>query len=190
MTDSVSKAGAKIFTGSATSEMVAEAQRDLAAFASLYDLYIEPIYRYLYSRVQNAAEAEDLAAQTFLSALEALPRYQDKGNFSAWLFSIARSKSIDLFRQKKRERGIVKASERADHPDLLGQLIRAQDVQWLSAAIRALGEDQRELIYLRYVAGLTFSEIGAVLGKREGAVKKSLYRLLARLQSQMEAENE
>lgn len=187
---SISNTVVKVSEGAAIPELVAEARRDPAAFAPLYDFYIESIYRYIYSRVQDTAEAEDLAAQTFLSALEALPRYQDKGFFSAWLFSIARSKVVDHFRDKKREKMAEKTEEATDHPDFLGRIIQAQDVQWLSATIHALKEDDRELIYLRYVAGLTFPEMAALLGKRVDAVKKSVYRLLTRLQNQMEAENE
>jgi RNA polymerase sigma-70 factor (ECF subfamily) len=63
--------------------MVSSTQRDPAEFAALYDRFFRPIYRYLYSRVASAAEAEDLTAQTFLTALEALPRYHHRGHFAA-----------------------------------------------------------------------------------------------------------
>ena len=53
--------------------LVKEAQRNPSAFGVVYDRYLTPVYRYLYSRVGNASEAEDLTAQTFLSALERLP---------------------------------------------------------------------------------------------------------------------
>jgi len=78
--------------------LVSSAQRDSAEFAALYDRYFRQIYHYLYGRVGSAAEAEDLTAQTFLAALEALPRYHHRGHFAAWLFTIARNKARDFFR--------------------------------------------------------------------------------------------
>ncbi len=74
--------------------LISDAQRDPVAFTVLYDRYYRPVYRYLYSRVYSTAEAEDLTSQTFLSALEALPRYRHRGFFSAWLFTIAREQGL------------------------------------------------------------------------------------------------
>ena len=80
--------------------LVRAARHDLAAFAALYRRYVTPIYRYLYSRVGNAADAEDLTAQTFVAALEGLPGYRERGNFAAWLFTIAHNKAADHHRQQ------------------------------------------------------------------------------------------
>jgi RNA polymerase sigma-70 factor (ECF subfamily) len=190
MTDSIAQFGAKQAPDAVTSALVAQAKQNPSAFASLYDLYIQPIYRYLYSRVENAQEAQDLTTQTFLSAMEALPRYHHKGYFSAWLFAIARSKVIDYFRKRQRETDLDAPEEEADDPDLLAQVIQSQELQRLTELISSLKEADRELIRLRYVADLSFAEMSVLLGKREDAVKKALYRLLARLESQMEVQND
>jgi RNA polymerase sigma-70 factor, ECF subfamily len=166
-----------------TSTLVAAARRDPAQFAALYDRYVEKIYHYLYGRVGSTVEAEDLTSQTFVAALEALPRYQDKGYFSTWLFAIARSKVMDHFRQRKHA---PLDENLAENPEILAHVSRSDEIRRLSGLVRALAEDERELIYLRYVADLSFAEMAALLGKGEEAVKKSLYRLLARMQGQME----
>jgi RNA polymerase sigma-70 factor (ECF subfamily) len=70
--------------------------------------------------------------------------------------------------------------------DLLQQVIQTEQITVLAKLIIALPEEEHELIRLRYIAELSFSEIGRLLNRSEGAVKKSLYRSLARLQSQME----
>lgn len=162
--------------------LVAQAQRDPAAFGALYDHYVKAVYRYHANRVADAEDAQDLTAQTFLAALEALPRYRHRGTFTAWLFQIARSKAMDFFRRHRSHASLEQAEARGlgDWP---GQVA---DLEQLRTLLRTLDDDERELLNLRYVAELKLGEIAAMFGKSEDAVKKSLYRLLARLQQQLE----
>ena len=168
------------------SALVKEAQRSPAAFAAVYDRYLTPVYRYLYSRVGNADDAEDLTAQTFLSALERLNSYQEKGTFGGWLFAIAHSKVIDHYRKEKPQTWLDPASTLAGKDNPPGDVEKHLELEKLALIINNLAPAEQEIIRLRYVAGLSFAEAAEALGKREDAVKKSLYRLLARVQSQME----
>lgn len=164
--------------------LVSSAQRDPAEFAALYDRYFRQIYHYLYSRVGNAADAEDLTAQTFLAALETLPHYHHRGHFAAWLFTIARNKVRDFYRSR-----VPPIPLDENHPDKaddpLSQVIQTDQVEQLANLIRKLDADEQELLRLRYVADLSFAEIGVCLGRKEDTVKKTFYRLLARLQRQL-----
>jgi RNA polymerase sigma factor (sigma-70 family) len=171
------------------SRLIEAARQDPLAFARLYDHFSKPIYRYLYSRVGNQADAEDLTAQTFLMALEKLQRYREQGNFKAWLFTIAHNKAMDHFRTKRTELQLDVAEMRAGQTDPLTNVIQSEQIQQLSALIRSLDQNDQELLRLRYVADLSFAEMAALLGKREDAVKKSLYRLQTRLQGQLEVKN-
>lgn len=167
--------------------LAAQAKSDPAAFGRLYDLYAQPIYRYIRSRVQTVHEAEDLTSQTFISALENLRSYREQGYFSAWLFSIARSKLTDYYRAGRMEMPLEEVENRADGGSgLLGGVIALDEVRQLSRLLQHLRADEQELIRLRYIADLSFAEMAEVLGKREDAVKKSLYRLLAAIKGQME----
>ncbi len=166
--------------------LVQHAKADPLAFGRLYDHYVQPIYRYLYSRVGTRHDAEDLTSQTFLAALEHLPRYRERGQFAAWLFRIARSKLMDHLRASRHEAGLEPEEESATESDALVQVLHSEEVRCLRSLIRNLNAEEQDLIRLRYVAELNFAEIGELLGKREGAVKQTLYRLLARLKSQME----
>ncbi len=170
------------------SALVESARCDPAAFAELYDRFVQPVFRYIRSRVGGAPEAEDLTAQTFLAALESLPRYRHRGRFSAWLFTIARSKVVDHLRRRAPE--WLDESHAADGPDPLAQAARSEESARLSALIRALDSEEQELIRLRFVADLPFAAMASVLGKNEAAVKKSLYRLLDRLQKQLDGSHE
>jgi hypothetical protein len=91
--------------------LVEAAKEDPVAFGRLYNLYVQPIYRYLYSQVGTVHDAEDLTSQTFMTAYESLTRYRERGFFSAWLFRIARSRLIDHFRGRSREVGLAAAEK-------------------------------------------------------------------------------
>lgn len=172
------------------SDLIENARNDPQAFAELYQLYIQPVFRYLFSRIGSLPEAEDATAQTFLAILESLDRYHDDGHFAAWVFSIARRKAMDHFRSQRRQMPLEQAESIPLPSDLLQQAIQSQQNQALAKLIRSLPEGERELIRLRYIADLSFSEIGRLLNRSEEASKKSLYRLLARLQSQLEDSHE
>jgi len=166
--------------------LVDAARKDPAAFGHLYDRYVQPIYRYIFSRVGTTHIAEDITSQTFMTAYESLGKYRERGQFSAWLFRIARSKMNDHFRRSRREVELEAAGELLEKEDALGALIRAEELSRIRFLIKRLNDEEQELIRLRYVADLSFAEMAELLGRREDAVKKSLYRLLARLKSQME----
>ena len=166
--------------------LVSDAVENPAAFGRLYDRFVQRIYRYVYSRVGNAHEAEDITSQTFIAAYESLRRYRERGQFLAWLFRIARSKINDHFRRSRREVGLDAAERIVEVDDALGALIQNEELIRLQALIKKINDDERELIRLRYVADLSFVEMAELLGKREDAVKKSVYRLLERLKGLME----
>jgi RNA polymerase sigma-70 factor, ECF subfamily len=166
--------------------LVQAAKEDPVAFGRLYNHFVQPIYRYLYSRVGTVHDAEDLTSQTFMTAYESLPRYRERGFFSAWLFRIARSRMMDHFRGSRREVRLEDAEKIAMAQDALGRVIQDEETSRLRSLICELDDDEQDLIRLRYVAELSFAEMAELLGKREDTVKKSVYRLLARLKSQME----
>lgn len=169
---------------------ITASQRDPAAFDQLYLTYADPVFRYLYSRVGQRQEAEDLTAQTFLAVLEALPRYRHRGHFAAWLFSIARNKVMDHFRRGRQQSSIDDIEEIPSTHNLPQEQIANERVRQLNGLIMQLPKDDQELLRLRYVAEISFNEISILVGGKTDAVKKRFYRLLARLQSQLEDSNE
>lgn len=167
------------------------AKKDPFAFGELYHLYVERVFNYLYGRLGNVQDAEDITSQTFLTALEALDGFRQDGCFAAWLFTIARNKTMDHFRRHKNS--YLNQSSPPDSSEIidpLSEIIQSEQSAELRVLIQALDEDEQELLRLRYLAGLTYAEIAGILGRKEDAVKKTHYRLLARLQSQMEVPNE
>jgi len=162
---------------------------DETALAQIYDAYARPVYRYHYSRVGNAADAEDLTSQTFMAVLEALPRYQHRGRFTAWMFQIARNKAMDHFRGNHRHGEIHEGVADPAQVEALETAVRNESRVRLKSLLHGLDEEERELIRLRYTAELSFVEIAHLLGRKEDAVRKSIRRILDRLAVQMEAQH-
>ena len=169
--------------------LVRRAQTDAQAFGALYDRYVQRVYRYCLYRTNNAHEAEDLTAQIFLAALEGLPRYRQDGHFAAWLFTIARNKVAEYHRRAPHE-PLDESRFPPIQMDMELTVEKSQRSEKLLRLIQALAEDERDLIHLRYVAELSFAELAKSLNKNEDAVKKMLYRLVARLKLEMDADHE
>ena len=172
------------------SNMIQAARQDPKAFGELYLRYVERVFNYLYSRTGNLHEAEDITAQTFLAAFESFNKFRQDGHFASWLFSIAHNKAIDHFRQRKRIASMDEINDIPVEYDPLSGVIQSESVAALSNLIQALPEEERELLRLRFLAAMSFPEIAHFLHRNQDAVKKSIYRLLARLHSQLEVRNE
>ena len=167
--------------------IIATAKRDPQAFGKLYDQYAPKVYHYLLSRLGNIEEARDITSQTFLTAVEMLPRYKHRGYFSAWLFSIARSKYVDYLRHRKNDFNAIQEEQINLQSDPLTEIIAEERMIMLKNCVHALAPEEQELLCLRFFANLTFIEIAELLKRNESTVKKRFYRLLVRLKNQLEA---
>lgn len=187
---SMALASEKIDRESEELRIIQAARQDPRVFGDLYKLYVEQVFRYLYSRTGNVHEAEDITAQTFLAAFESFDRFRQEDHFASWLFTIARNKAMDHFRQQKTTVSFDETAEIAVDNDPLSGVIRSEQSAVLASLIRALPEEERELLRLRFLAEMSYPEMAHLLHRNEDAVKKTIYRLLARLHSQLEVSNE
>lgn len=164
---------------------------DPAVFNQLYLAHVRPIYRYIFSKVGDVRQTEDLTAQVFLAALEGLPHYHHDGHFAAWLFSIARHKVVDHFRSQRSELPFEDSKRVILIKDeTLSTLINTEDTQRLSKLITQLDEQDQEILRLRFVAELNFGEIAKLIHSNMEATKKRFYRLLIHLRQQLEPEHD
>jgi RNA polymerase sigma-70 factor (ECF subfamily) len=164
-----------------TNEMPVNAVQPLSrdTFTHLYRRYVTPIYSYVYSRVGNRDEAEDLTGQVFIEALEGLERYEEQGKVAAWLFTIAHRRVVDYYRSHREELPFDEALDSPiDVPSPEARAIHQERLTQLADLVDDLDEEKRELLQLRFVAGLSYREIGEVVGHSEETVKKAIYRLL------------
>lgn len=168
--------------------LVEAARHDPDAFSILYQKYLTPLYRYLLNRVNNIHDAEDLTALVFTEVLEGLVkhRYREGGCFAAWLFTIARRRLVDFYRQHP---SVPLDDPPSPDPGLLAVIEKDEDLQRLARLLTLLDEDQQELLRLRFSARLSYSEIGILEGRSEAAVKMALYRTLDFLRAHWEDKN-
>jgi len=169
---------------------VAEAvQGDRDAFGQLYDLYNERVYRHIYYKVGNHAEAEDLSAQVWMNALRAIGRYKQMGRpFYVWLLSIANNQVIDYYRSQKDRTSIDDPGLwLSDGLDLEAEAIRDHTNAELRDAILQLRDDHRKVIVLRFIDGMDYSDIAAIMDKKEGAVRVIQHRALLALRKVLQA---
>lgn len=162
--------------------LVRAARADPAAFDELYRRYEGRVYRYMRSRTDGHENADDLTQQAFAQALAALPRYRERGTpFAAWLFTIARNVTADHHR-RARETVAWDLLPEALHPSSEGgpeaSVLERERRLRLRELLAALPPERRELVTLRFVAGLSLKEIGVVVNKSDQAVHKQLARTL------------
>jgi RNA polymerase sigma-70 factor (ECF subfamily) len=160
---------------------------DPEAFGALFDHYYAPVYRYVAARVGRPSDAEDLAQLVFVKALEALPRYEQRGvPFGGWLFRLARNVVIDHIRTRREHVTLDTAVERSTEtggPDELAAL--RQEMDSVACALRRLTPEQREAIELRFFAGLSAREAAVAMGRQEGTVRGLQFRAIAALRREL-----
>ncbi len=169
--------------------LVATARRgDEAGFTELYRRYADRVYRFCLFRVRRPADAEDLMQQTFLRAIEALPRYEERGlPFGAWLFRIARNVVIDHERTRRDALDLDELAHAGAEPAIDDETGGLADRSALLAAIARLTPDQREVLGYRFFADLSARETGRLMGRGEATVRGLQARALAALRRELAA---
>ena len=161
--------------------MGAEAKKKLDAqrekenrLASLYDEYFDRIAHYIYVRIGDRNEAEDLAGEVFVKALESLKSYKERGiPMQAWLFRIAHNVSVDHLRKKGRVTTVpIDGVTIATKEEPIAMAEKNIEMEKVNEAMQKLTPEQREVVRLRFFGGLSSKEVGAILRKSDGAVRE------------------
>jgi RNA polymerase sigma-70 factor, ECF subfamily len=159
---------------------------EAAAFGELYSFYLDAIYRYVFFRVGEQRDAEDLTELVFLKAWEALPGYKDFGNpLSSWLYRIAHNIVVDFHRHSRPYVSELETELTEDREDesvnTLGMVIEVEELNELAMAISQLTAEQQQVIILRFIEGMSHTEISRVIGKNEGTCRMIQHRGLVAL---------
>lgn len=171
-------------------DLLSRAQQttDPAAFDGLYLLYADRIFRFLLARLGNTEAAEEVTSQVFLRLLEKIGQYQiaPKDNaaiFSAWLYRLAYNKMVDILRRQKHIRHVsIKYAETIPHSHSMSESVEDRlDFEKILEKVQLLNEQQRQVIWLRFIEGLSITETAQIMEKSEGAIKALQHRSLESL---------
>jgi RNA polymerase sigma-70 factor (ECF subfamily) len=162
---------------------------DQQAFAAIFRDIQPSLLRYLH--VIAADAADDMAGETWLQVIAGLASFRgDEQAFKAWLFTIARHRTIDWARSRARRQALPARLGATDGqqviPDTADVVLERLSTRAVLAAIASLPNDQAEIIMLRVVAGLDAPAVARIVGKTPGAVRVAAHRGLRRLANVMD----
>lgn len=181
--------------------LVEAARRDPTLFDALYRKYLAQVYSYAFYELRDHHAAEDATERVFMQALTGLPRFEERvdaflasravnaeagadptdfSTFRVWLFRIAHNVVANEQRRARRRPATpLEAAAQLSAPDDVVETAAAREAgsaAW--QAVARLPEDRRRAVVLRFVDEMSTSEIAAVLGRSEGAVRVLLHRAL------------
>ena len=159
-------------------------KKDPDAFGQIYDLYVTSIYRFIYFKVANRADAEDLTSEVFLKIWQYLIDCEDEiDNLRALIYKFARNLVIDFYRQRaKREligdEEMMLKVEDSRQQNILSQIETKSDLGNIEIVLAGVKDVYREVLVLRYIEELSISEMAKILEKSKGSVRVLLHRAL------------
>jgi len=167
--------------------------KDKQAFTEAYDLYIDKIYRFVYFKISDPVEAEDLTSSVFLKTWNYVQQNSitDEKTLPALLYKIARNSVIDYYRKLSNENQISIEGENEgvdiedSKQDLKKKFELDSDMENLREKLNQLKDEYREIIVLKYVDELSNTEIAEILGKSKGNVRILSFRALNALKELM-----
>ncbi len=155
----------------------------------IYREHANTVYKFLMSRCQDAAIAEELTQETFYQAVRSIERFDGSCKVSVWLCQIAKHLWYQHLQKNKRETPVEDAAMDQTVSSVEEKLFAREDHLDLLKQIHRLPDTAREVVYLRAFGGLSFREIGDVLGKSENWARVTFYRSKERLKGEFEHEN-
>jgi len=159
-------------------------RQDPDAFAELYDAYAERIHRFIFFKINDAVEVQDLTSETFLKFWQYVKAEKPIKNVNALLYTIARNLVIDHYRSRQRQYDQevpIDQMEIADKRDYLAEHVQRSTLEQVAAGLKELKDEYREVIVLRFIDELSISEIAGIVGKSKGSVRVLLHRALKAL---------
>lgn len=146
------------------------------AFDELYRRFSSKVFAYLLKKCKNQSDAEDLLQKVFIKIHESKHLYSNKYKFEQWLFVIARTSSLDHFRQQKRHgERIEKLNNETER-----SLSATRDFQDPLKSLD-LDEDQKEMLEMKYIDKISYQEMARLFNKSEGSLRKMVSRMVINL---------
>lgn len=172
--------------------LIVDAQKgDQDAFGRLYKRHLDPVYRYIYYRIGNHQDSEDLTDSVFIKAWKAIDKYEVQGTpFLAWLYRIARNVVIDFTRKRKFDQVDIDDQYSLSAVGTLPEdaVANALQMKGVMNALDRLKPIEREIVTLRFLMGMSHQEIAQIVDKKPGTVRVTQLRALKTLKVLLEAD--
>lgn len=155
------------------------------ALAALYEFYFPRVFRFVAARLGSGEDAEDVTEEIFLKIINNIGKFSWRGlPFGAWVFRIARNEVVSHVRRQRYRSGTSQLDESIedDSQDYVAEVERQAQLDIVREAAETLPEAQRQVVALRFGAGLSVAETAASLGKSENNVKVLQHKAIAKLQ--------
>lgn len=165
---------------------------DVNAFETIVRLYEKNVYNIALRMTSNREDALDVSQESFLKAYHALGSFREESKFSVWLYRIVSNTCLDFLRERKRRAEVPLSAEDGEgesseleirdeslSPERLYEQKLTREA--LRRGLKSLPEDQREILLLREIEGLSYEEIGSVLSLESGTVKSRIFRARRKL---------
>ena len=147
----------------------------------VYETFIDSVYRFVFRRVGNREDAEDLTAQVFFKALHSLEHQREEASIRAWLYQVARTVIADHWRQFYRLPAVsLEFLPRLRQPTPVPQEISTLATEEAARLLSLLPDNYRRVLSLRFLDHLSIKEAAAEMGTSEGNVKILQFRALRR----------
>jgi len=158
-------------------------------FEQVYDLYVEKIYRFIFFKVSNIHEAEDLTSEVFLKAWQYIKDEKEIKSINAFLYALARNKVIDHYRKNSKINNVSlehnAAKKLGNNSNVSDKIDNALGIESINKFLNKLKPEYREALLLRYVDDFSISEIAEILGKKNGNTRVLIHRALEALKEIM-----
>lgn len=169
---------------------IESARKNPSLFQPLYNKYYEPIFRFVYQRVENKDDAADITADVFVKAMTHLNKYEYRGlPFSSWLYRIANNAIVQSARENNKIRSVN--AEAWQISDVINELQQENNDKYydkMLEVIAALQEEDLQFIEMRFFENRSFREIGEIFDITENNAKVKLYRLLEKIKKMITSE--
>ena len=150
---------------------------------AIYRQHAQTVYKFLLSQTRDEDLAEELTQETFCQALRSIDRFDGRCKVSVWLCQIAKHLWYQHLRKQKREVPLPEEGVDVPLPSAEEETLDQEGRLELLRQVHQLPEAQKEVVYLRAFGGLSFREIGDVLGKTETWARVTFYRGKEKLRS-------
>lgn len=154
-------------------------------FQTIYHLYFEDVYRYVFAMCKNAELAEEITQETFFKALKKIDRFEGKCTLFAWLCQIAKNTYYTQYTKNKRYSSYPVPDEKETADSFVEELTSRETAFEIHKILHHLEEPYKEVFSLRIFGELPFKQIGELFGKTESWARVTFHRAKMKIKEEL-----